>query len=118
VVRAAESTKAFDDGFVEVTSKKGTLTDELASSILDSDYEEVEEVFVEKDRSVEPLDEVDDDARKKVEASLKKTLSIWLGRKANSPKRNVDFSPETKVHYFDREDIEEVEHDNAYSKKN
>ncbi|GJT23166.1 zinc knuckle CX2CX4HX4C containing protein [Tanacetum coccineum] len=61
VVRATESTKAYDDRFVEVTRKKGTLTDELASSILDSNYEEVEEVFAEKDLSIEPMDGVFDD---------------------------------------------------------
>nr|GEX44064.1 hypothetical protein [Tanacetum cinerariifolium] len=61
-----------------------------------------------------------DDARKKVKAPPKKTLrktGIWSGRKADSPKRNVVFSPEKKIHYFDREDIKEVEHENAYSKK-
>ncbi|GJU91493.1 hypothetical protein Tco_1303916 [Tanacetum coccineum] len=143
-MRAAESTKAYDDGFVEVTRKKvdlligtnsfdalskeddvfesnndkGTVTDELASSILDSNYEEVEEVFAEKDLSIEPMDGVFDDARKKVEAPPKKTLrktGIWSGRKADSPKRNIAFSPETKVHYFDREDIEEVEHENCWA---
>ncbi|GJR57853.1 hypothetical protein Tco_1500015 [Tanacetum coccineum] len=104
-VRAPESTKAYDDGMV---------TNELASSILDSDNEEVEEVFVEKDLYIEPMDEVVDDARKKVEAPPTKTpkkTGICSGRK--SPKRNVAFSPEMKVHYFDREDIEEVEYENA-----
>nr|GEX20440.1 hypothetical protein [Tanacetum cinerariifolium] len=38
-------------------------------------------------------------------------------RKADSPKRIVVFSLETNVHYFDGDDIEEVEHENAYSKK-
>nr|GEW48097.1 hypothetical protein [Tanacetum cinerariifolium] len=56
-VKAAESTKAYDDGFVEVTRKKVNL----ASSIIDGDIEEVEEVFVEKDLSIGPMDgEVDD----------------------------------------------------------
>ncbi|GJZ35572.1 hypothetical protein Tco_0581389 [Tanacetum coccineum] len=128
-VRAAESTKAYDDGFVEVTRKKerkwlmnksstflllknsfdalskednvfksdddkGTVTSELASSIIDSDIEEVEEVFVEKDLSIEPMDGEVDDARKKVEAPPKKTpgkTGIWSGRKVNSPNRNVAF---------------------------
>ncbi|GKF87502.1 hypothetical protein Tco_0258379, partial [Tanacetum coccineum] len=68
-----------------------------------------------------------DDTQKKVDAPPKKTprkTCIWSGRKVDSPKRNVVFSPETKVHYFDRDDmdfndmgqaIEEVEHENAYS---
>ncbi|GKC62745.1 hypothetical protein Tco_1095343, partial [Tanacetum coccineum] len=50
----------------------------------------------------------------KVEAPPKKTprkTGIRSGRKAESLKRNVVFSPETKVHYFDRDDIEEVEHE-------
>ncbi|GKA14372.1 hypothetical protein Tco_0694018 [Tanacetum coccineum] len=67
-------------------------------------FEEVEEVFVEK----------------KVEGPPKKTpriTGIWSARKADSPKRNVAFSSKTKVHHFDREDIQEVEHENAYSKK-
>nr|GEX07027.1 hypothetical protein [Tanacetum cinerariifolium] len=65
---------------------------------------------------------------KKIEAPPKKTLRktrVWLGRKADSPKRNIVFSLETKVHYLDREDVEfddigqeveEVEHENVYSK--
>ncbi|GJW33084.1 hypothetical protein Tco_0053116 [Tanacetum coccineum] len=67
-----------------------------------------------------PMDGLVDDARKKVEAPPKKSpkkTGIWLGRKADSPKRNVAFSLETKFHYFDREDIDEVEYENAYSKK-
>nr|GEV92067.1 hypothetical protein [Tanacetum cinerariifolium] len=116
-VRATESTKASGDGHANGNGEASTsrldtnkvttdllpdrtVTNELASSIFDSDSEEVEEVFVEK----------------KVEAPPRKT-SIWSGRKADTPKTNVAFSSETKVHYFDREDIEEVEHENAYSKK-
>nr|GEX40516.1 hypothetical protein [Tanacetum cinerariifolium] len=79
------------------------------------DSEEVENDFVEDNGK--PMDGLIDDARKKVEAPPKKTLrktGIWSGRKTDSPKRNVAFSPKTKVHYFDREDIEEVEHDNAH----
>nr|GFB26024.1 zinc knuckle CX2CX4HX4C [Tanacetum cinerariifolium] len=55
-----------------------------------------------------------------VEAPPKKTPrknGIWSGKKVDYPKRNVVFSPKTKVYYFDREDIEKVEHGNAYSKK-
>nr|GEU65978.1 hypothetical protein [Tanacetum cinerariifolium] len=55
---------------------------------------------------------------------LPRRLRIWPGRKADSPKRNVVFSPEAHIHYFDRDDMdfddmgqaaEEVEHRNAYS---
>nr|GEV28614.1 hypothetical protein [Tanacetum cinerariifolium] len=68
-----------------------------------------------------------DDTRKKMEAPPKKTprkTAIWSGRKAGSLKRNVAFSPEMKVCYFDRDDmdfddmgqaVEEVEHENAYN---
>nr|GEU35194.1 hypothetical protein [Tanacetum cinerariifolium] len=106
-----------EDNVFESNNDNGTVTDELASFILDSDNEEVEEVFFEKDPSIESLDGVFDDVRKKVEAPPNKSQENWSGRKANSPKRSVAFSPETKVHYFDREDIEEVKHENAYSKK-
>ncbi|GJT56924.1 hypothetical protein Tco_0991978 [Tanacetum coccineum] len=46
-----------EDNVFEFNNDKGTVTDELASSILKSDSEEVEEVFVEKDLSIEPMDE-------------------------------------------------------------
>ncbi|GJW34389.1 hypothetical protein Tco_0054421 [Tanacetum coccineum] len=62
-----------EDNVFEFNNDKGTVTDELASSILKSDSEEVEEVFVEKDLSIKPMDEVVDDARKKEEAPPKKT---------------------------------------------
>ncbi|GJW77357.1 hypothetical protein Tco_0139039 [Tanacetum coccineum] len=80
----------------------------------DSDSGEVKNIFVEDNGK--PMDSLVDDARKKVSAPPKKTpmkTCIWSGRKADSPKRNVVFSPKTKVHYFDRDDIEEVEHENA-----
>nr|GEU98429.1 zinc finger, GRF-type [Tanacetum cinerariifolium] len=47
-----------------------TVTDELASFILDSDSEEVEEVFFEKDLSIEPMYGVFDDAHKKVDVPM------------------------------------------------
>nr|GEV30306.1 hypothetical protein [Tanacetum cinerariifolium] len=56
-----------------------------------------------------PMDDLVDETRKKVEVPPKKTprkTRIWSGRKADSSKRNVVFSPETKVHYFDRDDME------------
>ncbi|GJX53192.1 hypothetical protein Tco_0281561 [Tanacetum coccineum] len=52
---------------------KGIPKDTRGGSILDSDNEEVEEVFIKKDLSIEPMDEVVDDAWKKVEAPLKNT---------------------------------------------
>ncbi|GJU89006.1 hypothetical protein Tco_1301429 [Tanacetum coccineum] len=69
------------------------------------------------------MDDLVDDTRKKVEASHRKT-DIWSGRKVNSPKRNIVFSPETKLNYFDKDDmefddmkqvVEEAEHGNAFS---
>ncbi|GKB95178.1 hypothetical protein Tco_0981315 [Tanacetum coccineum] len=88
------------------------------SKLDDSDSEEVKNVFVEDNGK--HIDGLVDDARKKVEVPLKKIhrkTGIWLGRKADSPIRNVTFSFEMKVHYFDRDDIEEVERENAYFKK-
>ncbi|GJZ02446.1 hypothetical protein Tco_0520407 [Tanacetum coccineum] len=74
------------------------------------------------------MDDLVDDTLKKIEAPPKKKTpkktSIWSRRKADSPKRNVVFSPETKVHYFDKDDldfdntgqvVEKVEQRNAYS---
>ncbi|GJS79150.1 hypothetical protein Tco_0729031 [Tanacetum coccineum] len=81
---------------------------------------------LEEDNGKHMVDLVDD-IQKKVEAPPKKTprkTGIWSCRKADSPERNVVFSPETKVHYFDRGDmefddmrqvVEEVEHENDYS---
>nr|GEZ51170.1 hypothetical protein [Tanacetum cinerariifolium] len=56
-----------------------------------------------------PMDDLIDDTQKKMEAPRKKAprkIGIWSDRKANSPKRNVVFSPETKINYFDREDMD------------
>ncbi|GJR16440.1 hypothetical protein Tco_0799092 [Tanacetum coccineum] len=73
------------------------------------------------------MDGLVDDTRKKMEAPPKKTprkIGFWSGRKTDSPKSNVVFSPETKVHCLDRDDmesnemghaVEEVEHENDYS---
>nr|GEV38255.1 hypothetical protein [Tanacetum cinerariifolium] len=75
-----------------------------------------------------PMDALVDDTWKKVDALPKKTpkkTRIWMGREADSPKRNLVFSLETKVHYFDWDDMEfddvrhafeEVDHENVYSK--
>nr|GEW32620.1 hypothetical protein [Tanacetum cinerariifolium] len=55
------------------------------------------------------MDDLIDDTQKKMEAPHKKAprkIGIWSGRKANSPKRNVVFSSETMVNYFDREDMD------------
>ncbi|GJZ65599.1 hypothetical protein Tco_0622295 [Tanacetum coccineum] len=74
-----------------------------------------------------PMDDLVDETRKKVDVPPKKTprkTGIWSGRKAYSHKRNVVFSPETKVYYFDRDDMEfndmgqaaeGREHENAYN---
>nr|GEU73285.1 hypothetical protein [Tanacetum cinerariifolium] len=57
---------------------------------------------------------------------LPRKINIWSGRKDDSPKRNVVFSHETKLHYFNRDDMEfddmeqvvkEAQHENA-SRKN
>ncbi|GJS15446.1 hypothetical protein Tco_0409918, partial [Tanacetum coccineum] len=56
-----------------------------------------------------PMDDLVDETQNKVEVPPKKNpwkIGIWSGRKADSPKRNVVFSPETKVHYFNRDDME------------
>nr|GEZ59150.1 hypothetical protein [Tanacetum cinerariifolium] len=66
------------------------------------------------------MDDLVDDRRKKVEALLRKTV-IWLGKKAE---RNIVFSPEAELHYFDRDVlefanmdqvVEEAEHGNVPS---
>ncbi|GKD13039.1 hypothetical protein Tco_1197446, partial [Tanacetum coccineum] len=74
-----------------------------------------------------PMDASVDDTWKKAEAPPKKTpikTGIWTGRKADCPIRNVVFSRETKVHYFDKDDmkfddmghaVKKVEHENASS---
>ncbi|GKB73780.1 putative reverse transcriptase domain-containing protein [Tanacetum coccineum] len=79
-----------------------------------------------KVKVVAPTQVSDDGFVEKAEAPPKKTprkTGTWSGRKADSPKRNVVFSLETKVNYFDRDDmdfddmgqaVEEVEHENAY----
>ncbi|GJT72434.1 integrase, catalytic region, zinc finger, CCHC-type containing protein [Tanacetum coccineum] len=54
---------------------------------------------------------------------LQRKTGIWSGRKADSSKRNIVFSPEMKLHYFDMNDmefddmenvVEEVEHGNFF----
>nr|GEX84862.1 hypothetical protein [Tanacetum cinerariifolium] len=98
---------------------KDTYASKDVVSIMDDsfgDSEEVENVFVDDNRK--PMDDLVYDAWKKVEAPPKKTprkTSIWSGKKEDSPKRKVVFSPEPKIHYFGR-DNEEVENENAYSK--
>ncbi|GKE51090.1 hypothetical protein Tco_1486246, partial [Tanacetum coccineum] len=87
-----------EENIFDATNVQRKKDDTFGSSNHDSDDEEVEEML----------------------APPKKTprkTSIWSGRKADSPKRKVVFSLETKVHYFDMDDIDEVEHENAYSKK-
>ncbi|GKD28600.1 hypothetical protein Tco_1239378 [Tanacetum coccineum] len=76
-------------------------SNDVGSIMDDSDSEEVKNVFVEDNGK--PMDCLVNDARKKVEDPPKKThrkTGIWLGRKVDSPKRNVIFSPEPKIHYL------------------
>nr|GEV28376.1 putative reverse transcriptase domain-containing protein [Tanacetum cinerariifolium] len=81
-------------------------------------------ILIVKEDNDNSIDEMVDDTRKKLVAPPKKT-GIRSGRKVDSHKRNVVFSPETKVRYFDKNDIEfddmglvveEVAHGNASSK--
>nr|GEW93573.1 zinc knuckle CX2CX4HX4C [Tanacetum cinerariifolium]GEW94136.1 zinc knuckle CX2CX4HX4C [Tanacetum cinerariifolium] len=118
---SAPKPKNKDKNF-EVNNEPWKATNDIGSKMDDSDSKEVENIFVEDNRK--HMDDLVDDIRKKVEAPSKKT-SIWSGRKTGSPKRNVVFSHETNVYYFDRDDMifddigeatEEVEHENAYSK--
>ncbi|GJZ98886.1 zinc knuckle CX2CX4HX4C containing protein [Tanacetum coccineum] len=123
IIQVASLNEVPDDGFVEEDTwtnkaKTGSSKGYLGSDTDDSDSEEVKNVFVEDNGKL--MDGLVDNARKKVEALPKKTprkIGIWSGRKVDSPKRNVAFSLETKIHYFDRDDIEEVKHENAYIKK-
>ncbi|GJY80801.1 hypothetical protein Tco_0493552 [Tanacetum coccineum] len=111
-------TSVDEDDMFETDKSAWQKSNNIESTVNDSNCEEVKNVFV-KDNG-KSMDDLVDDARKKMEAPPTKTLKktgIWSGKKADSPKRNIIFSPETKVHYFDREDIEEVEHENAYNKK-
>ncbi|GKF82876.1 hypothetical protein Tco_0244532 [Tanacetum coccineum] len=88
----------------------------------DNDSEEVENVFMENATFIGGKINT-----KNGEVPPKNTprkTGIWTGWKVDSPKRNLVFSPEMKVHYFDRDYmefddmghvVEEVEHENAYS---
>ncbi|GKA64407.1 zinc knuckle CX2CX4HX4C containing protein, partial [Tanacetum coccineum] len=113
-VKVVVPTQESDDGFVEVTHHKEAASQSNAFSALEEDNRN-------------PMDDLVDETRKKVKVPPKKTLrltGIWSGRKANSPKRNIVLSPETKVHCFNRDDTEfddmdqaaeGWEHENAYS---
>ncbi|GJV93434.1 hypothetical protein Tco_1541247 [Tanacetum coccineum] len=106
------------DKKIEVNNKTWKASNDVGSIMDDSDSEEVDNVF--KEDNGKPMDDLVNNAHKKVEAPPKKAhwkTRIWSGRKADSPKRNVAFSSEMNFPYFDRDDIEEVEHENAYSKK-
>ncbi|GJZ33563.1 hypothetical protein Tco_0578999 [Tanacetum coccineum] len=93
-----------DDGFVEVqddmfetNNSAWRKNNNIESIVSDSDSEEVENVL--REDNGKHMDGLVDDARKKVEAPPKKTprkTRIWLGRKADSPKRNVAFFPERR----------------------
>ncbi|GJX70285.1 zinc knuckle CX2CX4HX4C containing protein [Tanacetum coccineum] len=100
------------DKIFEMNNETRKANNVVGSTMDDSDSEKVENVFVEDNGK--PMDDLVIDARKKVEIPPKKTLrktGIWSGNK------NIAFSPETKVHYFERNDNEQMEHENAYSKK-
>lgn len=67
------------------------------------------------------MDDLVEDTRKKAEALPMKTTDILSARKAE---RNIDFSPKTELHYFDRDVldfssmdqvVEEAEHGNVPS---
>ncbi|GJW16645.1 hypothetical protein Tco_0024081 [Tanacetum coccineum] len=106
------------DDMFETDKSARPKSNNIKSTVINSDSEEVENLFM-KDNG-KPMNGLFDDARKKVKAPPKKThrkTCIWSGRKTDSPKRNVAISLEMKVHYFDREDIEKVEHENADRKK-
>nr|GEU92839.1 hypothetical protein [Tanacetum cinerariifolium] len=52
-----------------------------------------------------PMGDLVDDTRKRVEAYSRMT-GIWSGRKVDSRKRNIVFSSEMNLHYFDRDDMD------------
>nr|GEW34314.1 hypothetical protein [Tanacetum cinerariifolium]GEX50334.1 hypothetical protein [Tanacetum cinerariifolium] len=58
-----------------------------------------------KENNGKSMNDMVDDTRKKVETNNRE-ICIWLGRKTNSPKRNLVFFPRTKLHYFERDDME------------
>nr|GEV76748.1 hypothetical protein [Tanacetum cinerariifolium] len=90
----------------EVNSETWTASNDVGSRMDDSDSKEVENVFIEDNGK--PMDGLVNDVWKKMEAHPKKTprkTDIWSGRKTDSSKRNVAFSSEMKVHYFDRDDM-------------
>nr|GEZ06522.1 hypothetical protein [Tanacetum cinerariifolium] len=104
----------------EVNNETWKASNDVGSIMDDSDSEEVKNIFVEYNGK--HVDDLVDDARKKVEAPPKKIpkkTGIWSGRKADSFKRNLVFSHETTFHYFDRDDYmghatKIVEHENSY----
>nr|GEZ03614.1 hypothetical protein [Tanacetum cinerariifolium] len=106
----------------EVNNETRKASNDVGSIMYDSDSEEVTNIFVEYNGK--HVDDLVDDARKKVEAPPKKVpkkTGIWSGRKADSFKRNLVFSPKTTFHYFDRDDYmghatNIAEHENSYRK--
>ncbi|GJU09556.1 zinc finger protein 511 [Tanacetum coccineum] len=109
-----------DNGFMEVTRKngKGKHTSNLGMLMKTSTMDD-ESLGHESDSEVEENIVVEQPMfmgwRTKPNAPPIKTprkIGIWLGRKADSPKRNVVFSPEPKIHYFDRDDEEMMMVDN------
>ncbi|GKB63141.1 hypothetical protein Tco_0919327 [Tanacetum coccineum] len=85
------------DDMFETNNSAWRKNNNIESIVSDSDSEEVENVL--REDNGKHMDGLVDDARKKVEAPPKKTprkTRIWLGRKADSPKRNVAFFPERR----------------------
>nr|GEU46625.1 probable 2,3-bisphosphoglycerate-independent phosphoglycerate mutase [Tanacetum cinerariifolium] len=104
------------------TSDPEKASNDVGSIMDDSDSEEVKNIFVEYNGK--HVDDLVDDARKKVKAPPKKIpkkTGIWSVKKVDSFKRNLVFSLETTFHYFDRDDYmghttNIVEHENSYRK--
>ncbi|GJZ90558.1 hypothetical protein Tco_0662485 [Tanacetum coccineum] len=124
-VKVVASTKVSDDGVAARLLNKDPSAPQPNNKGKDVlDLQEINVVSLKN--SFDALMEKDKKFEK-VEAPPKKTLrktGIWTGRKADSPKKNTVFSPETMVYYFNRDDMifddmrqaaEEVKHENAYS---
>ncbi|GJZ98588.1 hypothetical protein Tco_0671041 [Tanacetum coccineum] len=115
-------TKPKPNYFYRVVSKLVNVNDEAFTSQPKGNKKAYSQPKSNVHNNGKPIDDLVDDARKKGVVPPKKTprkTGIWSDRKANSPKRNVFFSPETKVHYFNRDDmnfddmgqaVEEVKH--------
>ncbi|GJY30289.1 hypothetical protein Tco_0413784 [Tanacetum coccineum] len=120
-------TKPQPNYFYRAVSKPVIVNDEASTSQPKGNKEASSQPKFNVNDNGNPMDDLVDETRNKVEVPPKKTTrktGVWLCRKADSPKRNVVFSSETKVHYFDRDDMEfddmgqateGWEHENAFS---